>query len=323
MEIQAWLEGRRVRIVFYFGGDRLNSLHFFQIECVLKNHSAIKTMFARLSSSANKKIMAMGVGAAAGAAGVFSAFPAKCNEDHIPSLDYGWSHHGALASFDYAAVRRGFQVYRQICSSCHSVERLAFRNLVGATHDEDAAKKVAESYEIVDGPDDTGEMFERPGKLSDSIPGPYANEEQARAANGGAYPPDLSLMVKARHGGIDYIVSLLTGYCDPPEGKVILPGLHYNPYFPGGAIAMAKQLEDGQVEYEDGTPGTVIQMAKDVASFLAWAAEPEHDERKKSGMQWLVAIGIGIVITGFYKRFRWSIFKTRKITYTKAYKKQP
>ena len=166
-------------------------------------------------------------------------------------------------------------------------------------------------------PNDIGEMFERPGKLSDRIPGPYKNEEQARAANGGAYPPDLTLMVKARHYGIDYIFSLLTGYVDAPAGKAMLPGLHYNPYFPGAAIAMAKQLVDGQVEYEDGTIATESQMAKDVACFLAWTAEPEHDERKKSGMQFMIAIFAALAITGFYKRFRWSIFKTRKITYTK------
>lgn len=238
-------------------------------------------------------------------------------EDHIPSLDYGWSHHGALASFDYASIRRGFQVYRQVCSSCHSVNKIAFRNLVGVTHDEKSMKKLAESYEIIDGPNDIGEMFERPGKLSDIIPGPYKNEEEARAANGGALPPDLSLMVKARHYGIDYIFALLTGYIDAPAGKAMLPGLHYNPYFPGGAIAMAKQLVDGQVEYEDGTPSTEAQMAKDVSAFLAWTAEPEHDDRKRTGMQWMVAIAAALAITGFYKRFRWSILKTRKITYTK------
>lgn len=246
--------------------------------------------------------------------------PVQCSgEDHIPSLDYGWSHHGALASFDYKSVRRGFQVYRQVCASCHSINQIAFRSLVGVTHDEAGMKKIAESYEIRDGPNDQGEMFERPGKLSDKIPGPYANDEQGRAANGGALPPDLSLMVKARHYGIDYIFALLTGYMEPPAGKAMLPGLHYNPYFPGGAIAMAKQLSDGQVEYEDGTPATEAQMAKDVAAFLAWTAEPEHDDRKKWGMQWMVAIAAAIAITGFYKRFRWSIYKTRKITYvTKA-----
>ena len=191
-------------------------------------------------------------------------------EDHVPSLDFGWSHHGALASFDYASIRRGFQVYRQVCASCHSLNKISFRNLVGATHDEESMKKIAESYEVMDGPNDSGEMFERPGKLSDRLPSPYRNEEEGRAANGGAYPPDLSLMVKARHYGIDYVVALLTGYVEPPAGKTMLPGLHYNPYFPGGAIAMAKQLSDGQVEYEDGTVATESQMAKDVACFLAW-----------------------------------------------------
>jgi len=246
---------------------------------------------------------------------------ARCSDDHVPTLDYGWSHHGALKSFDYASIRRGFQVYRQVCASCHSVKEISFRNLVGVTHTEEGAKKVALSYEVVDGPNDIGEMFERPAKLSDRIPGPYQNEEQARASNAGAYPPDLSLMVKARHGGPDYIFALLTGYMDSPEGKVMLPGLHYNPYFPGGAIAMAKQLVDGQVEYEDGTPATESQMAKDVATFLAWTAEPEHDARKLAGLQMMAAILTALAITGFYKRFRWSIYKTRKITYTNNPKK--
>eukprot|EP00605_Chrysophyceae_sp_TOSAG23-4_P002647 GSChrysophyteH1.ASY1.ANO1.2923.1 assembled CDS len=232
-------------------------------------------------------------------AGIMFATKKLLSGHHIPSLDYGWSHHGALASFDMASVRRGFQVYRQVCASCHSIKEISFRNLVGNTHDEAGAKAVAESYEVEDGPNDTGEMFERPGKLSDRIPGPYKNEEQARAANGGGYPPDLSLMAKARHGGADYIFALLTGYMDPPEGKVILP------------------------EYEDGTPATETQMAKDVATFLAWTAEPEHDRRKLAGIQWMIGILACLAITGFYKRFRWSIYKTRKISYTaspKSYK---
>jgi len=245
---------------------------------------------------------------------------ASCSgEDHIPALDYGWPHSGALASYDYASVRRGFQVYRQVCASCHSLQKVAFRSLVGVTHDEESAKKVAESYEVTDGPNDIGDMFQRPGKLSDQMPGPYRNEEEARSANNGAYPPDLSLMVKARHGGIDYIVALLTGYVEAPAGKAMLPGLHYNPYFPGGAIAMGKQLTDGQVEYEDGTPSTEIQMAKDVAAFLAWVAEPEHDERKKTGVQFMLAVTAVLALTGFYKRFRWSVVKTRKISYTDKY----
>ena len=270
-------------------------------------------MFSRLSISKAALPIA--------AAGIFSVRPAtQCSgEDHIPAKDYGWSHHGPLASYDYASIRRGFQVYRQVCASCHSVDKVAFRSLVGVTHTEEQMKKIAESYDIADGPNDIGEMFERPGKLSDPLPGPYANEEQARAANNGAYPPDLSLMVKSRHDGIDYLVALLTGYMEAPAGKTMLSGLYYNPYFPGGAIAMPKPLMDGQVEYEDGTPGTETQMAKDVAVFLAWAAEPEHDDRKRGGLQFLLAVAFALAITGFYKRFRWSIYKTRKISYTNKY----
>jgi ubiquinol-cytochrome c reductase cytochrome c1 subunit len=245
--------------------------------------------------------------------------PADCSDDHVPSPEYDWSHHGALASYDYASVRRGFQVYRQVCASCHSLHKVAFRSLVGVTHTEAQMKKIAESYEITDGPNEIGEMFERPGKLSDKLPGPYKNEEQARSANNGAFPPDLSLMVKARHYGSDYIVALLTGYIEPPAGKAMLPGLHYNPYFPGGAIAMAKQLVDGQVDYEDGTPATETQMAKDVAAFLAWVSEPEHDERKRAGIQFMIALIAVLGITGYYKRFRWSIYKSRKISYTDKY----
>lgn len=271
-------------------------------------------MFSRLLVSR----AAIPVGAAAT---VFSLQNAtKCSgEDHIPALNYGWSHHGPFKSYDYASIRRGFQVYRQVCASCHSIDQIAFRSLVGVTHTEEELKKIAEEYDVTDGPNDAGEMFERPGKLSDKIPGPYKNEQQARAANNGAYPPDLSLMVKARHDGIDYIVALLTGYVEAPAGKAMLPGLYYNPYFPGGAIAMPKPLNDGQVDYEDGTPATETQMAKDVATFLAWAAEPEHDDRKRGGFQFLTAILIAIAITGFYKRFRWSILKTRKISYTDKY----
>ncbi|CAM9348717.1 unnamed protein product, partial [Heterosigma akashiwo] len=216
------------------------------------------------------------------------------DEDHIPSLDYGWSHHGVMAAYDTASIRRGFQVYRQVCASCHSVSRVNFRNLVGVTHTEAEMKEIAAEYEVEDGPDDEGEMFERPAKLSDPIPSPYKNEQEGRLANGGALPPDLSLMVKARPGGIDYIFALLTGYVDPPETRTMLPGLHYNPYFPGGAISMGKQLEDGQVEYEDGTPATVAQVnGQGVCTFLAWAAEararrpqegwPEVDARPKRG----------------------------------------
>lgn len=244
----------------------------------------------------------------------------KCSgEDCIPSLDYGWTQQGLYSSMDYASVRRGFQVYRQVCAACHSMKYLAFRELVGVTHTEEGAKAVAKSYDIQDGPDDTGEMFTRPGKLFDYFPSPYANEEQGRAANNGAYPPDLSLMALARHAGKDYIVSLLTGYVDAPAGKPMLPGLHYNPYFSGGAIAMPKPLNDGQIEYEDGTPATLSQMAYDVANFLDWGASPEADERKKNGLQLAIMLFAGMLLAGYAKRVKWSPIKSRRVTYTDKY----
>lgn len=240
-----------------------------------------------------------------------------CSEDKTPPGHYKWPFNGNAESFDTMSIRRGFQVYRQICASCHSLRYLSFRHLVGVTHTEEQMKAIAASYDIVDGPNDQGEMFERPGKLSDKIPGPYRNAEQARAANNGALPPDLSLMTKARHDGPNYIFSLLTGYVEAPHGKQMLPGLHYNPYFPGGAIAMSKQLEDGQVEYEDGTIASEAQIAKDVVCFLEWAAEPEHDLRKKSGLKFMAATFAAILVAGYYKRLRWSVQKTSKFFYVK------
>jgi ubiquinol-cytochrome c reductase cytochrome c1 subunit len=175
---------------------------------------------------------------------------------------------------------------------------------------------MAAEVDIEDGPNDEGEMFMRPGKLSDHIPGPYPNEEAARAANGGAHPPDLTLITKARHGGADYVFALLTGYAEPPAGMPEMrEGLYYNPYFPGGQIGMPAPLMDGAVEFADGTPGTVSQMAKDVCTFLNWAAEPEMEERKLFGMKSMIVLATVIGIVGYYKRFRWSIYKTRTISY--------
>lgn len=175
---------------------------------------------------------------------------------------------------------------------------------------------MAEEVEYPDGPNDQGEMFQRPGKLSDYLPAPYPNEEAARASNAGALPPDLSLIIKARHGGCDYIFSLLTGYVDPPAGVEIREGLNYNPYFPGGAIGMARVLFDGLVEYDDGTPGTTSQYAKDVVTFLNWAAEPEHDERKKIGLQAVILMSSLTLLSLYVKRFKWGPIKARKIVYT-------
>ncbi|KAL7749831.1 cytochrome c1 [Sorochytrium milnesiophthora] len=235
--------------------------------------------------------------------------------DGLHSPHYHWSHKGPLSSFDHASIRRGYQVYKEVCAACHSLDRIAYRNLVGVSHTVAEAKALAEEIEVVDGPNDQGEMFTRPGKLGDYHPRPYPNEEASRAANGGAYPPDLSLMSKARHGGEDYIFSLLTGYCDPPAGVEIREGLHYNPYFPGGAIAMAKNIYDEVVEFDDGTPNSAAQIAKDVSAFLAWAAEPEHDERKRMGLKAVILLSGMTVLSIWLKRFKWSYLKSRKIVY--------
>ncbi|KAL6716137.1 cytochrome c1 [Lecanora helva] len=175
---------------------------------------------------------------------------------------------------------------------------------------------MAEENEYDTEPNDEGEIEKRPGKLSDYIPAPYKNDEAARAANNGALPPDLSLMVKARHGGCNYIFSLLTGYPEePPPGAVVASGLNFNPYFPGTGIAMARVLYDGLVEYEDGTPATTSQMAKDVVEFLNWAAEPEMDQRKKMGVATIVITSALLAISIWVKRYKWAPIKSRKIVY--------
>lgn len=194
---------------------------------------------------------------------------------------------------------------------------LHFRNMIGVCYSEKEIKALASEIEVVDGPDDSGEMFERPGKPADAFPKPYENDEQARNINNGALPPDLSLMAKARHQGEDYLFALLTGYREPPAGVTVNEdaGQYYNPYFPGGKIGMPKQLVDGAVEYDDGTPATESQMAKDVVAFLTWAAEPHEDNRKRLGTQFLVCLLMAAVLSGWYKRMRWSPLKARKISY--------
>ncbi|KNE63744.1 hypothetical protein AMAG_08830 [Allomyces macrogynus ATCC 38327] len=244
-----------------------------------------------------------------------SAVHADTEAEGLHAPHYPWNHKGPLDSFDHASIRRGYQVYKEVCAACHSLDRIAYRNLVGVSHSVDEAKALAEEMEYVDGPNDQGEMFTRPGKLSDYHPRPYPNEEAARAANAGAYPPDLSLMVKARHGAEDYVFALLMGYCDPPAGVEIREGLNYNPYFPGGAIGMARNIYDEVVEFEDGTPATASQIAKDVVTFLAWAAEPEHDDRKRMGLKAMILLTAMSGFSLWLKRFKWSVLKSRKVVF--------
>ena len=201
----------------------------------------------------------------------------------LPARD--WSFSGIFGQFDRGAMQRGFQVYREVCSGCHSLRLIHFRNLEALGYGEDEIKAIAAEYTVEDGPDDEGEMFERPGLPADRIPSPFANTKAAAAANNGAVPPDLSLMVKARDGGADYVHALLTGYADPPDGVEVLDVQNYNLYFPGNLTAMAPPLSEDAVEYGDGTPATVEQMAADVVNFLAWAAEPTMEERKRMGIK--------------------------------------
>lgn len=236
------------------------------------------------------------------------------HELHPPALP--WSHSGWTQTYDHASLRRGFEVYRNVCSTCHSMDLLHYRELIGVTHSEEHAKALCSIIEVTDGPNDQGEMFQRPGKLSDHFPRPYVNPEAARAANGGALPPDLSCIVKARPGAEDYIFALLTGYRDPPAGVTLLDGMHYNPYFTGGAIAMAKPLSDGQVDFEDGTPSTESQMAKDVSTFLAWASEPSFEERKMNAIKFMGAVTVMGAFVVYAKRWKWGPIKTRKIEWT-------
>jgi len=214
-------------------------------------------------------------------------------EEALP--EYNWSFEGIFGQFDLAAAQRGLQVYREVCSACHSLRQVSFRSLAGLGYGVDDIKALASEYTVVDGPDDEGEMFERDGRPSDYFPSPFLNAKAAAAANNGAVPPDLSLMAKARKGGPSYIRALLTGYEEAPDGVEILEGQNYNPRFLGGRIAMAPPLSEGVVEYQDGTEASVDQMAADVATFLMWTAEPKLEERKRIGVKVILFL---LVLTG-------------------------
>jgi len=232
---------------------------------------------------------------------------------HPPKIQ--WSHSGMLDSFDHNSIRRGYQVYKQVCSACHSMKYIAFRNLVNIAYTEAEAKTMAAEEMIKDGPNEAGEMFERPGKLSDYFKPPYDNDAAAAAANNGAIPPDLSYIVLGRHGNEDYVYHLLNGYCDPPAGVDLMEGQHFNPYMLGGAIAMQAPIYNEIIEFEDGTPATQSQIAKDVVTFLSWASSPEHDMRKKMGLKFLTVMTITTLGLWYVKRFKFAVLKSRKLVY--------
>ncbi|KAE9555454.1 hypothetical protein FO519_001309 [Halicephalobus sp. NKZ332] len=236
---------------------------------------------------------------------------------HLP-----WSHGGTFKSFDYASVRRGYEVYKQVCAACHSMKFIHYRHFVNVFMTEEEAKADAAEATIND-VDDKGQPITRPGILTDRLPNPYPNKKAAAAANNGAAPPDLSLMALARHGGDDYLFCLLTGYFDPPAGVKVDEGKAYNPYFPGGVISMPQQLFDEGIEYKDGTSATQSQQAKDVATFMHWAAEPFHDTRKRWAMKILVLIPVVAALLVYGKRHTWSFLKSQKFAWRTVKGREP
>lgn len=222
-----------------------------------------------------------------------------------PSLD--WEFHGLFGNFDRGSAQRGLEVYKQVCASCHGLDLVPYRALTGIGLSPDQVETLAETYEVQTCCTDEGEPFTRPAKPADRFVSPYPNPQAARFANNGALPPDLSLLEKARIGGADYLHAVLTGYKEePPEGVELMPGMYWNEYFPGHQIAMPPPLIEGAVTYSDGTEATVDQQARDIVTFMAWAAEPTLEERKETGIKVLLFL---IVLTAFLyalKRKIWS-----------------
>jgi len=234
---------------------------------------------------------------------------AYSEEKKIEFIKNDWSFEGIFGTFDRSSLQRGYQVYQEVCSGCHSIQHLSYRNLSekgGPEFSLDEAKAIAAQFEVTDGPNDEGEMFTRPRRLSDKFVNPFPNIQAATAANGGAYPPDMSVLVKARKGGADYIYSLLLGYEEVPAGYELDDGVYYNKYIPGNKIMMSKPLSEGAVEYSDGTQATEVQMAKDVVTFLTWAAEPNLEARHKMGFKVFIFLIILLTLVYFSKQKVWS-----------------
>ncbi len=229
-------------------------------------------------------------------------------------LETNWTFKGLFGKYDRASLQRGYQVYTEVCAACHSMQYLSYRNLAesgGPEFTEEQAKAIAASFEVLDGPNSDGEMFMRPAKLSDKFVKPYENVEASKAANGGAYPPDMSVLAKARKGGADYIYSLLLGYEDPPADIKLDDGVYYNKFMYGNKIKMSAPLSDGLVEYNDGTEASEEQMAKDITTFLMWSAEPHLETRHKTGFRVIVYLIILSVLVYLTMKKIWSRVETK------------
>ena len=243
----------------------------------------------------------------------FSVYSEEVNTNYVNT---SWSFKGIFGTFDRASLQRGYQVYQEVCSGCHSVQYLSYRNLSekgGPEFSIEEAKAIAAQFEVTDGPNSDGEIFMRPGRLSDKFVKPYPNVEASKAANDGAYPPDMSVLAKARKGGADYIYSLLLGYEEPPEGFEIEEGVYYNKYMSGNKIKMTAPLSDGLVEYSDGTQSTTAQMAKDITTFLVWTAEPHLESQHRMGFKVIIYLIILLTLVYMSKQKVWSRFGSKNI----------
>ena len=237
----------------------------------------------------------------------FAAAVVPALAEEGPALEHqNWPWLGVFGKYDQAQLKRGFQVYHDVCSACHSLKLIAYRNLADLGFSEDEIKAFAAEKTVKDGPNDAGDMFDRPARPSDHFVPPFANDQAARAANNGALPPDQSLLVKARKGGPDYVYALLMGYADAPEGVTVPDGMSYNKVFAGHNIGMPEPLSDDVVTYADGTKATKEQEARDITAFLNWTAEPELDTRHSLGLK---VLGFLVVLTALFyalKRKVWS-----------------
>jgi ubiquinol-cytochrome c reductase cytochrome b/c1 subunit len=319
--------------IYVIAGRILTVCYFAYFLIVLPLLSVIETPRATPNSIADAVLAKSGkvaavLVAAVIAGGLFlgSAQSARAEDDTPPMRK--WSFSGPLGTYDRGSLQRGLKIYKEVCSNCHSLNYIAFRNLAdagGPGYSEAQVAALASEYKIKDGPNDQGEMFERPGRPADYFPAPFPNEQAARAANGGGLPPDLSLITKARsyergfpwfivdfitqfqEQGPNYVSAILQGFEDkPPAGVTIPDGSYYNKYFPGHAIKMPKPLSDGQVTFDDGAPATLPQYAHDVTTFLMWAAEPKMEARKHLGMQVFVVLIIFAFLMYFTKKKVWA-----------------
>ena len=220
-------------------------------------------------------------------------FAAESSTKSLPQHE--WSFEGITGTFDRGALQRGYQVYSEVCSGCHSMKLLYYRDLIDIGFSEDQVKAIASEFTVIDGPNDEGEMFERDARPADRFVSPYLNDNEARANNNGAYPPDLSVITKAKKDGANYIYNLLLGYKDPPADMEVGEGMYYNIYMAGKQIAMPQPIYDESVDYADGTNNSAEQLAEDLVVFLTWAAEPELEVRKNLGIK----VILFFIILGF------------------------